>query len=153
MAILSRQYSWVNDNSQTLDHFELSSIFPENIDFDDSLANMFIPFRFTPISHIRTELTKIENEYKKDKKSEKKDESNKNSKNNKKFLFIEKSEEVKDLLLQIIKKKRRSIEKETSKDPKKGFKLLSLWHQKCLFSVTPFGYCDKKNYSLVSLII
>jgi hypothetical protein len=67
-----------------------------------------------------------------------------------KYSFICQSEIVLKSILKYFKKNLKGIEKEKKHENSKFFNYLSFWHQKCIGSVLPFGYCDHKNYSLVS---
>jgi hypothetical protein len=151
MKAMSKHFSWVNDDEQNLDNFKLSSIFPENLDIDNSLVSSFVPFKYIPIENLKSELKKSQKiVYIKgdEKEIEKIEETDKEQK----VIFTEKSEEIKKSIIKFLKKKTRNLEKEIKKENKEGFNNLSLWHQKCLASVIPFGYCDKKEFSLVQTL-
>lgn len=144
--LLSRKYFWVKDDEQTLRNFELSSIYPENLKFDESHAKEFAPFRFTPlhslapvpVAGVSTSGSDLPGEAMPDSAPRQ--------------MFWVQSEPVLKGILKFFKKNQKGISKEPADEMLSFFESLSVWHQKCLVAVLPFGYCAHKDYSLVLLI-
>lgn len=141
MELLSRKFSWVDDAEQTLEDFDIRAIFPENLQCEASLKSMFVPFRFTPAAA----LADSDEAAKQGLSAEGKPDSAQ------KQLFWTQSETVLKAILKFYRKNHRGLKKESAAAEEEFFEPLSLWHQKCLVAMLPFGYCGLKDYCLVGL--
>lgn len=146
-ALVRQKFSWVKDDEQTLENFEISAIFPENLKCDESLAHLFEPFRFAPVESI----ARAGNAHPSSPSTTRDGPSENMSTPAAKYMFWTQSESVLKAILKFSKKNRKGLLKERADDMRAFFEPLSLWHQKCLTAVLPFGYCAQKDYSLVAL--
>ena len=152
MRAVSEKYSWVNDDRHSLEDFSISSIFPENLKCDESLAQMFVPFRFTHIQHLKDPEKFLGISLKASPEIKEKEEKTENSKKSA-FSFSQFASSEKNLkvILKMFKKTVKNISKEEKKQDNYNFKSLTFWHQKCLAAILPFAYCEEKSFSQVSL--